>query len=133
METENKSEASLDELVWNDQHNENISNIIDLLEKMVDSGRCGADHRGDFFYSSSNCLVTWMDFLKDRIEVAYKRDIDELRECLSEAIDELCRHSCLDARGLSACSHLTNSGECNHESGYCKAKRWRKALEGISK
>ena len=56
----------------------------------------------------------------DRIEAAHRREVEELRECLKEAIREKCPFTRM------SCKH----GEpCDYECGTVK---WRKALKGSS-
>ena len=62
-------------------------------------------------------LTLWRDEIADRIEAAEKREVDELRKCLNEAIREKCPFTRM------SCKH----GEpCDYECGTFK---WRKALQ----
>lgn len=62
-------------------------------------------------------LVCDLLSLADRIEAAAKREVEELRECLKEAIREKCPFTRM------SCKH----GEpCDYECGTFK---WRKALQ----
>lgn len=69
-----------------------------------------------------NCLK-----FKLRFEAAHRREVEELRECLKEAIELMCKkcahynieeHKCYD--GI----------ECQEHD--CTPKKWRKALEGAN-
>ena len=62
-------------------------------------------------------LTLWRNEIADRIEAAEKREVEELRECMKEAIREKCPFTRM------SCKH----GEtCDYECGTFK---WRKALQ----
>ena len=73
-------------------------------------------------YALSPLVCDLLSFA-DRIEAAHQREVEELRECLKEAIREKCPFTRM------SCKH----GEpCDYE---CGTEKWRKALqdEGGSK
>ena len=56
--------------------------------------------------------------LADRIEAAAKREVEELRECLKEAIREKCPFTRMSCKHGEPCDYV------------CGTDKWRKALEG---
>ena len=58
--------------------------------------------------------------IADRIEAAHKREVAELRECLREAVTEVCNR-------LEKCGFKE---PCVFKS--CYVQKWRKALKGSS-
>ena len=61
-------------------------------------------------------LAEMLEAEADRIEAAHKREVDELRECLNEAIREKCPFTRMSCK----------KGEpCDYE---CGTEKWRKAL-----
>ena len=56
--------------------------------------------------------------LADRIEAAEKREVEELRECLKEAIREKCPFTRMICKHGEPCDYV------------CGTDKWRKALEG---
>lgn len=60
----------------------------------------------------------------DRFEAAYKREVAELRECLKDAVREVCPHiEC----GNNICFRLQSN-----RRDECIVNKWRKALEGAN-
>lgn len=91
------------------ENQETIADIVAEMRKDIADGTVGI--WSDFGGEIARCYA-------DRIEAAYKREIAELRECLSEAVREKCPFTRM------SCKH----GErCDYE---CGTERWRKALEG---
>ena len=70
-----------------------------------------------YAYDSGEISDIWVHLFADRIEAAAKREVEELRECLKEAIREKCPFTRM------SCKH----GEpCDYECGTFK---WRKAIQ----
>ena len=65
-------------------------------------------------------LVCDLLSLADRIEAAHKREVAELRECLKEAVTEVCNR-------LEKCGFKE---PCVFKT--CYVQKWRKALKGSS-
>ena len=91
-----------------------MSNKQETIEDIVAAMR-NEGHAGD-----ESCLE-WvgakMRTYADRIEAAHRREVEELRECLKEAIREKCPFTRM------SCKH----GEpCDYE---CGTEKWRKALQ----
>ena len=63
-------------------------------------------------------LVCDLLSLADRIEAAEKREVEELRECLKEAIREKCPFTRMICKHGEPCDYV------------CGTDKWRKALEG---
>ena len=79
-----------------------------------------AEMRNESHAGDESCLE-WvgakMRTYADRIEAAHRREVEELRECLKEAIREKCPFTRM------SCKH----GEpCDYE---CGTEKWRKALQ----
>lgn len=93
--------------------NETNETIADIVSEMrgpyYKMGRSNASLDKD--------MMGYMSFMANRIEAAYKREVEELRKCLNEAIREKCPFTRI------SCKH----GEpCEYE---CGTDKWRKALK----
>ena len=63
-------------------------------------------------------LTLWRNEIADRIEAAEKREVEELRECMKEAIREKCPFTRMSCKHGETCDYV------------CGTDKWRKALEG---
>lgn len=63
-------------------------------------------------------MMDYMSFMANRIEAAAKREVEELRECLREAVIEVCNR-------LEKCGFKE---PCVFKT--CYVQKWRKALKG---
>ena len=90
--------------------NANQETIADIVAAMRNEG-----HAGD-----ASCLE-WVGAkirgYADRIEAAHQREVAELRECLKEAVTEVCNR-------LEKCGFKE---PCVFK--YCYVQKWRKALQ----
>ncbi len=93
------------------KNQETISDIINEKRTTAREIRSGTPNQ----YGRE--LAVMLEAEADRIEAANKREVDELRECLKDAIREKCPFTRM------SCKH----GEpCDYECGTFK---WRKALQ----
>ena len=95
--------------------NERQETIADIVSEMRIGDLCANDTSARSMYIN--------DFLAsyaDRIEEAAKSEVEELRECLKEAIREKCPFTRMSCKHGEPCEYA------------CGTYKWRKVLEGAN-
>ena len=95
--------------------NKRQETIADIVSEMRIGDLCASDTAARSMYIN--------DFLAsyaDRFEAAHKREVEELRECLKEAIREKCPFTRMSCKHGEPCEYA------------CGTDKWRKVLEGAN-